>query len=140
MFKSHHHHHHHPGTQKLPAHLSAWHRRCVKRPVFPWALPVCQPHTACPCSSDTQLFFFPMAEMLMQLCQSQLDGTACARDCTPGGLKGNDRRWQSPHGFHVPFCGSLSDQQMLFYWIQQRLQICFVVRGMAAAAATAFPS
>lgn len=91
--------HRHPGTQKLPAHLLACHRHRVKRPVFPWALPVGQPHTACPCSSDTQLFFFfPMAEMLMQLCQSQMDGTVSAGDHTPGGLKGNRRR-QGQHRF-----------------------------------------
>lgn len=51
--------HHPPGTQEPPAHLPARRGGRVKRPVFPWALPVCQPHTACPCSSDTQLFFFP---------------------------------------------------------------------------------
>ena len=133
--------HHHPRTQKLPAHLLAWHRRRLKRPVFPWALPVCQPHTACPCSSDTQLFFVPVAQMLMQLCWSQSDGTVRAGDRTPGGLKGNDRRRQGPHGFYVPFPASPSDQQMLrFYCSQQRLQISFVVSGMAAAAATPAPA
>lgn len=112
--------HHHPGIQKLPAHLLAQHRHHVKRPVFLWALPVFQPHTACPCSSDTQLFFFPMAEMLMQLCQSQLDGTVSAGGCTPGGLKRNDRRWQSPHGFYIPFPSSPSDQQMLHFTVASR--------------------
>lgn len=112
--------HHHPDTQKLPAHLPARHRRPVKRPVFPWALPVCQPHTACPCSSDTRLFFFPVAEMSMQLCQSQSDSTVRAGDHTPGGLKGNDRRRQSLHGFYVPFPGSASDQQMLRFTVAGR--------------------
>lgn len=90
--------HSHPGIQKLPAHLLACHRHRVKRSVFLWALPVRQPHTACPCSNDTQLFFFPMAEMLMQLCQSQTDGTVRAGNHTPGDMKGN-RRWQRPLGF-----------------------------------------
>lgn len=61
--------HHPPGTQESPAHLPALHGGRVKRPVFLWALPVCQPHTACPCSSDTQLLFFPAAETLVQLCR-----------------------------------------------------------------------
>lgn len=115
--------HHRPGTQKLPAHLLARHRRRVKRPVFLWALPACQPHTACPCSSDTRLIFFfflPAAGMLLQLCRSRWDGTVRAGDRTPGGLKGNDRRQQSPHGFYIPFLGSPSDQQMLRFTVAGR--------------------
>lgn len=127
--------HHHPGIQKLPAHLLACHRHCVKRPVFLWALPVGQPHTACPCSSDTQLFFLPMAEMLMQLCQSQRDGTVCTGDHTPGSLKGN-RRWQSPHGFKfsspVP---PVINRCYIFLSLEQVTDFFCSVTGMAAASA-----
>lgn len=81
------------------------------------ALPA--PHSL-PCSSDTRLFFFPTAEMLMQLCRSRSDGTVRAGDRTPGGLQGNDRRRQSRHGFYVPFPRSPSDQQMLRFAVAGR--------------------